>query len=154
MSRFTSLEGKWVPQKERVHLNNNTGKEITNPSEEGSLFFGEKVAPDTVFIYEGPDRAALLDLYLAGETEFGQDFRSDMDFQSRVRQLGFKSDKDYLKFIGYKEDDQIKKSKEDLSVVNAHKLPERAKEIKMLGGGSDLSGNNNNIYGGFGTPER
>ena len=93
MPNYISKDGIWYVAKERVALKNNSNQTITNPSEEGSKYAGEQVAPGEPFIYEGPDRASLFELFKIDKTgqvlTMGQDFRDDTDMQDRARQRGY-----------------------------------------------------------------
>lgn len=152
MAGYVSKEGLWSPIKERVVLKNESDHPITNPSTDGK-YVGDMVQPGEEFIYEGPDRAALYELWKAKEEHFGIDFRKSPEFLENIRKFNFKTEKEYLKFIGY--DD--KKAKEEFnkkaSVVTKHELPVKVKALRELGGGKDFSGQGNDKYGDFGTPK-
>ena len=62
MSSWTSFEGVWYPAKEKVGLINHSDVAIKNP------ISGEEIGPGEPWIYEGPDRAALLELYEADKS--------------------------------------------------------------------------------------
>jgi len=79
MPTWISKNGEWYPAKEHAVL-----PHLAGTSKE---------------IYDGPDRAALLALWIeSGRPEdakrcmdhLGSNFKSDPDFINRVRQLGFK----------------------------------------------------------------
>jgi hypothetical protein len=150
VSNFVSKDGVWFPGKERVSLKNLSGKVLTNPSEEGSKYYGEQVQPGDDFIYEGPDRAAMFHLYKEKQDTLGQDFRQNPDMIGIARQFGFKNVDAYAKAMGYDklkvEEDFLKKA----SVVAKHYLPTKAKEVLIMGGGQDSSGGGADIIGGFG----
>ena len=130
MPTFVSVSGEWSPGKERVALKNLSGKVKT--------INGQTVEPGDDYIYEGPDRAALYLLYEQGSEKLGQHFRTNMDMVNLVRQLGFKTMDEYLDFVGVKETDEEKKSKEALvSKVTRHELPKRIKEIEVMSGGTE-----------------
>ena len=88
MPSYVSYEGVMYPAKEKVGLVNNSGKEMKHP------ITGEVIAAGDPYIYEGPDRAAMFELYMAdksGKTvTFGQHFSQNTDFLQMVRNLGFK----------------------------------------------------------------
>ena len=83
-----SKDGVFYPAKERIALRNHSQETIVNPSEEGSKFFGEEVKPGDDYIYEGPDRVALVELYKTKEETLGMDFHKDPDLIDRTRRLG------------------------------------------------------------------
>jgi hypothetical protein len=150
MGSWISKDGVLYPAKERVSLKNISGKVLTNPSAEGSKYFGEQVQPGDDFIYEGPDRAAMFLLFKEKVDTLGQDFRHNPDMIGLARQFGFKDVNAYAKSVGY---DKAKVEEEFLkkaSVVAKHDLPAKAKEILIMGGGQDSSGGGADIIGGFG----
>jgi len=145
MPRYISKDGEWHPAKEKVGLTN-----ITKQDKEVD---GKIVKPGEPYVYEGPDRAALFELYKEGVDKLGRNFKNDPDFIARVRQLGFKDVSEYLKIIGYDEAEVEKKFNEKASAVSKHELPKKVEAIKKLGGGQDTSGQGNDTYGGFGKPD-
>ena len=146
--KYISKDGVWHPMKEKVSLTNHSDKPIEYPN--GSGVF---VQPGEPFIYEGPDRAAMFELFKAKQETFGMDFRKDPDLINRVRQLGYKSVEAYAKDIGYDEE-QVKKDFEaKSSVVNMHELPERVAAIEVMSGGSDTSGGGNDRSGEWKMPK-
>jgi hypothetical protein len=142
MSRFISKEGIWFAAKEKVGLINYSGKT--------KIINGKEVAPLEPYIYEGPDRAALYELYQQKVETLGQNFRRDTEFLQSVRNMGFKDTEEYLAFIGYDKEKVEKDFKEKASVVNSGEMEARVKEVKMLGGGVDTTGSGQDRYGGFG----
>jgi len=109
-------------------------------------------APVGKEIYEGPDRAAMQMLKENGDT-IGQHFKTNMDFVMRVKQLGFASIDDYLKFIGHDEKKQQAKFDELLKRVNKHELPERHSAVRIdVSGGDDTSGHGNHMKGDLNAP--
>lgn len=142
MPKFISKEGVWYPQKERVALKN-LSKKIR-------IVDGKEVKPGEDYIYEGPDRAALFELFKLKVDTLGQDFRKDTEFLQAVRNMGFKDTEDYLKFIGYDHERVEKEFKEKAVVVTKHELPEKVAAIETLGGGVDTAGEAKPRYGGFG----
>ena len=130
MPNYVSIDGKWHAAKEHVvlpHLQG-TDKEV----------------------YDGPDRAALFEMFKAGVASFGKEFRHDAEFLLRVKNLGFDNVEDYLKYVGYDEEKVKKTTEEKVSKVTKHSLPKRVKAIKKLGGGTDFAGQGDDKYGGFG----
>jgi hypothetical protein len=133
MSTWISRDGKWFPAKEHAvlpHLQG-TDKEI----------------------YDGPDRAALYELYEQKEEFLGQDFHTDAELIARVKQLGYKDVNEYALAHGW---DAVKVEadfQKKAAVVNKHEIAQRVEEVNTLGGGMDKSGSNKNILGGFGEPE-
>jgi len=155
MPKYISKDGVWHVARERVSLVNNSNQTITNPSEEGSKYFGEQVKAGEPFIYEGPDRASLFELYKAdpsGEmTTFGMDFRDDPDMQDRARQRGYKSVADYAKAVGYNKEKSEARFIEMIAKVDTHSLPERVKMIEAAqSGGMNTAGTEGHRKGGFG----
>lgn len=149
MPTYISLEGVMHPAKEKVGLVNHSDQPLKHP------ITGEMIGPGDPYIYEGPDRAAMLELYLADKsgavTTFGQHFSQNTDFLQMVRNLGFSTKDEYLKFIGY--DPKVSKDNFDkkASTINKHELPKKVEAVKVLGGGKDYSqGSQNNRYGGMG----
>ena len=143
MATFISNKGKWIPAKEEVGLINKSDKIIE--------YNGQKIEPGKPFIYKGADREALKALELAGVDHLGTDFRQDPEFLQSIRNQGFNTVDDYLKHMGYDEEADEKKFKEQAEVVKAHDIPAKVAEINILGGGRDTSGNkDNNAMGGFG----
>ena len=150
MPNWISKDGVFHPAKEKVALVNNSKKAITNPSEEGTRGFGQIVEPGEPFIYEGPDRAAMFALFQAKQETLGMDFHTDADLINRVRQLGYKSVDEYAKVMGYDKVKVEEDFKAKASVIVKHDLPQRVKELNIMGGGSDTSGSGADIIGGFG----
>jgi len=142
MPRFISKEGVWYPAKERIALKNLSGKV--------KKVDGEEVRPGEEYIYKGPDRAALFELFKAKVETFGQDFRKDPDFLQAVRNQNFKDVDSYLEFIGYDKEKIEKEFQEKASQVHKDELPKRVKAIETLGGGVDTTGSGKDRYGGFG----
>jgi len=142
MPRWNSNDGKWDPQNEKIGLINHSSGTIT--------IGGKDVGPGEPFIYEGPCRAALFELFEAKEEHFGKDFQHDPDFISRVKGLGFNSMKDYLKFTGYSKEKSEKTFKENSSNVSRHELPEQVRMIRTASGGDDTSGSGKDQKGNFG----
>ena len=158
-SWVTDEKGLWHPAKEKVGLVNRSGKTIKVKSKdrEGKEFV-QDIAPGEPYVYEGPDRAALFELWQLDKTgkttTVGEDFRRNTEFlesYAKARNaFGFASVQEYLDYLGYDE----KKVKEEFalkaSVINKHEMKERIEEIKMLGGGSDTATGKQLQYGGFG----
>lgn len=147
MPNWISLRGKWFPCKEKVALK--------NLSKDPFKYKNEVIQPGDPFIYEGPDREAIKHLVLEGLETLGTDFRRDPEFLQMVRTMGFTAGEqgvgDYLTFIGYDEEADEKRFKDQASVVKKHDLPERHREILTMGGGRDTTGNKSaDIIGGFG----
>lgn len=142
MPKYHSKAGVWHPAKEKVGLTNLSGKvKVVNDKE---------VQPGEPYVYEGPDRAALFELFLAKVETFGQDFRKNPEFLQAIRNQGFNNVDEYLKFVGYDEKMVEEEFQKKASVVNKHELPERVKSIETLGGGGDTTGTAKPRYGGFG----
>lgn len=132
MPNWISDRGIWHPMKEKVALKKKDGEP---------------------YIYEGPDRAALYELWRDKVEVLGQDFKHDPDLVARIRSLGFKDIEEYLHSIGYDEE-KAKKDFEARAVkINKHELPDRIQAIEQMGGGIDTSGQGNDIPGGFGKPK-
>ena len=131
MPNFVSEFGVWKPGTERV----------VDPD-----------APVGKEIYQGADRAALKMLEEQGGT-IGQHFKTNMDFVMRVKQLGFSSIEDYLKFIGHDEKQQQAKFDELLKKVNKHELPARHVPASITSsGGDDTSGHGQHMKGELDAP--
>lgn len=158
-SWITDENGKWHPAKEKVGLINRSDKvlKIKKTDKEGKEYI-EEVKPGEPYIYEGPDRAALYELWSRDKTgkttTIGEDFRTNTEFLEYYAKsrnaFGFASVQEFLDYLGY-DTKQIKKDfNEKASVINKHELPNRIEEIKRLGGGDDRAGGGNAKYGGFG----
>lgn len=150
---ITDEKGKWYPAKEKVALRNNSKESIVNPSATWSNHFGEEVGAGEPFIYEGPDRAALEQLFAEGNLEFlGNDWREDPYILDIVRERGYKDVETYAKAKGFNET-KAKERFESLAAVTAsHEITKKVEAIKKIGGGQDSSGQGNDAYGGFGVP--
>jgi hypothetical protein len=151
MPRFISKGGKWYPQNERVALKNNSPDTIKNPSTDAKLK-DEEIKPGQDYIYSGPDRAALFELWKAKVEHFGDDFRKSPEFLQAVRNMGYTNYKTYLKDIGFDEEKMEKEFAEKAQVVSSHELPDKVKAIDRLAGGKDTSGGGQDIKGAFTAP--
>lgn len=125
---YISIEGELYAAKEKVGLKKKGGEP---------------------YIYEGADRAALFELYKAGEEKFGQNFRHDGEFLHRIKQLGFNTIDDYLKAVDYDSEKSKKDAEKKAKIVNKHDLPKKVKAIETMGGGLDTAGDQSTL-GGFG----
>ena len=153
MSRWiTDEKGLWHPGKEKVSLTNNSDKPIINPSATWSNYYGQVVQPKEPYIYEGPDRAAMFDLFDAKVEHLGHNFFTDVDLIQRARQMGYKDVQEYATIMGYDE----KKAKERFAkhgaAVTMHELPKKVAATRILGGGTDFSGQGQDVRGDFGDP--
>ena len=153
MPRFVSIMGKFYPEKERVVLKNTTNNVLINPSAEYSKYAGEEVQPGAEFIYEGPCRKAMTQLYKEGLEYYGQDFRKSPDFLEVLRKFNFKNDKEYFKFYGIDVEKEVEQSESRIAKITSHELPSKVEAIQKIGGGIDTSGQGNERYGGFGLPK-
>ncbi len=140
MPNWVSKDGKWFPAKEHVVLPHMSGK--VDPKTGKSLE-----------VYDGPDRAALFELFKQKVEHLGMDFRDDVELITRVKQLGYKSVDEYAKVMGYDPEKATKNFEEKASKVNLHELPKKVKEIEILGGGKDFAGQGQDRKGGFGLPK-
>ena len=151
MPTYISKGGKWYPAKEKVGLKNYSDKTIKNPSTDEKLK-DEEIKPGEDYIYSGPDRAALYELWQAKVENFGEDFRTNPEFLQAVRNMGYTSYKKYLKDIGFDErrmeEDFVKKAEE----ISSHELPKKVKALNTLAGGRDFSGGGQDIRGDFKLP--
>ena len=127
MPTYVSHKGEWHPAKEKVGLINRSGKVKT--------VNGQTVQPGEPFIYEGPDRAALFELYNQGVEKLGQNFKRSPEILDIVRKFNFKDIDDYLQFIGYDEAKADKDFEEKAQLISKHELPKRVKEIDVMSGG-------------------
>lgn len=149
MPKYISHEGVMYPAKEEVGLVNTSDHAIKHPTT------GKMIPPGKPYIYEGPCRAAMYELYLADKsgktTTFGQHFSQNTDFLQMVRNLGFKDKEEYLTFIGYDKKAVDERFKDLAAQVTEHDVVTRAENVRTLGGGKDYSvGSRNNRHGGFG----
>ena len=127
MPNFVSVFGEWKPATEKVYL------------------------PDEEKIYEGADRAALQMLQDNGGT-IGQHFKMSADLVMRVKNLGFSSVDEYLKFMGFDEKKHQERFDQILKKVQKHDLPKRTNAVTPPSGGDDTSGHGNHIKGEFAAP--
>jgi hypothetical protein len=114
-------------------------------------------------VYDGPDRAAEEELALAygvdaegkpKEKHFGIHYSNDPDLINRARSLGFKDVKEFAKAMGYnktKKQEEEEIAEKEKVVVNPEAKIKRSEGVKKLGGGTDTSGQGNDVYGGFGS---
>lgn len=136
MASWISVNGNWIPAKEHAVL-----PHLTGTSKE---------------IYDGPDRAALLQLYendpTGKTTTLGKHFKTDPDFLAMVRGLGFNNPDEYLKIIGYDEKEVEDMTKDRISAINKHELPKRIKSINAtVSGGTEYGTGRVIREGGFGS---
>lgn len=151
MPSYVSRGGKWFPQTERTALKNYSEETIKNPSTNEKLK-DEEIKPGEDYIYHGPDRAALYELWKAKVEYFGTDFRTNPEFLQAVRNMGYTSYKTYLKDIGFDEVKLEEDFKAKSQEVNKHELPQKVKALNTLAGGRDFSGGGMDMKGDFGTP--
>jgi len=151
MPNYISKGGKWYPQNERVALKNNSDKTIKNPSTDAK-FKDEEIKPGQDYIYSGPDRAALFELWKEKVEYFGEDFRRNPEFLQACRNMGYTSYRTYLKDIGFDEEKMEKEFAEKATKVTSHELPEKVAAIDQLAGGKDTSGGGQDVKGDFKLP--
>lgn len=159
MPVYVSDEGVFHPAKESVSLVNR-GVAFPDP-----LIPGRIVEKGMSYIYEGPCRAALFELWesngkptkeqVEGNPDlmtFGINFKHTPEFLQMLRDLNFKSAKEYLAWVGYDEMKAKAEVEKKKASISKHELPQRIAEIKRVGGGSDSTGSGQVQYGGFGVP--
>jgi hypothetical protein len=146
--QWVSKDGKWFPAQEKVGLVDHEGKEGREPN--------------TPFIYEGPDRAAMEELakvHGVDETghpkkdHIGMDFKDDPELIMRVKQFGYKDVMEYALVHGYNKEEVDKEFYSNIKKVSKHEAPTKKKARQIEGGGKDFSGGGKDKYGGFGMPE-
>ena len=124
MATWISVQGEWKPAKEHVVLPHLQGTDRE--------------------IYDGPDRAALLQLWedsgkptdpKKAKTFLGSSFKTDPEFIGRVRQMGFASVNEYFTAIGFDEKSDKESAEQKAVTVKSHEIAKRAKEIEIYGGG-------------------
>jgi len=130
MPRYVSHEGVWHPAKEHAVLPQHSGTDKE--------------------VYDGPDRAALLELWREKVETFGVNFRKSPEFLQMLRELNFKNEKEYFKFVGYDPEAAKEHFEKNAHKVSKHEMPKRVEAIQALGGGRDTSGTGKDMYGGFG----
>lgn len=149
MPQFISIGGEWSPRVEQFSMVNTFGKTI-----ESDLIVGpdgsHKVKEGEMFIYTGPDREAVKMLKEENLDFFGRNFKSDPEFIQATRNLGFNNPEDYLKNIGYNEEEEIAKQKKEAKIISKGGIKKTSEEVAYLAGGKDTSGNKNDFIGGFG----
>lgn len=138
MPRYVSKDGEWYPALEKVSLIDHVGKDGRQPGDP--------------YIYEGPDRAALFELFKAGVEKFGVHFMHDSDLIRRVKELGYKDVKEYAKSVGWDEKKVMEEFNKKAAVVTKHELPTKVKMIETMGGGLDTAGQGQDKKGGFDLP--
>jgi len=135
MASWISVNGEWIPAKEHAVLPHLSGTDKE--------------------IYDGPDRAALLQLWEddpTGKTvKMGKHFKQDPDFLAMVRGLGFLNADEYLKAVGYDAEAVAEFTKDKISEINKHELPKRVKAIKTMSGGVEHGTGKVIREGGFGS---
>ena len=151
MPNYVSKAGVWYPAKEKVALKNFSEKAIKNPSTD-EKYKDEEVKPGEDYIYSGPDRAALFEMWKAKVENFGEDFRRNPEFLQAVRNMGYSSYKKYLKDIGFDEKKMEEDFKQKAEEINKHELPKKVKAIDMLAGGRDTSGGGQDVRGEWKSP--
>lgn len=134
MPRYVSKGGKWYPAKEKAAITKTNEKGEKEPA-----------------IYEGPDRAALFELWKDGVEYHGEDFKKNPEFLQAIRNQGFTTVDKFLKWIGYDKEKVEKEFKEKAEVVHKHEMAEKVAMIQHPGGGQDFSGQGKDLQGGFGT---
>jgi hypothetical protein len=151
MARWiTDEKGVWHPAKEKVSLRNNSNRPIKNPSATWSKYCDEVIQPGDVYIYEGPDRAALYELWEQKIEQMGQDFHTNSDMIQRARELGYKSVDAFVTAMGFDVEKAKKRFDEQAAKIEPHELPKKVEAIEILAGGLDKSGSGQDIVGGFG----
>ena len=113
-------------------------------------------------VYDGPDRAAELELATAHGVDangkpkqgfFGIHYRNDPDLINRARSLGYKNVAEYASAMGYNDTPEqeaaVIKEKEK-KVSNPNAPIKKGEGVQKLGGGTDTSGQGNDVYGGLG----
>ncbi len=163
-------KGVWHPAKERVPLYNRSEKtiEIEQTATDGTKF-KMSVPPGASYIYEGPDRAAMVQWWeengkptaeqmqekVNGNVTFGDDFRKNSEFMEQYAKFrtmfGFKDVNAYLEYLGYDQKRLHENFLKKASIVATHDAPAKVNEIQMVGGGTDRANPGKNLrYGGFG----
>jgi len=151
MPTYISKGGKWYPAKEKVALKNYSDKTIKNPSTDEKLK-DEEIKPGEDYIYSGPDRAALFELWQNKVEHFGEDFRTNPEFLQAVRNMGYSSYKKYLKDIGFDEKKMEENFAKKAEEITSHDLPKKVKALNTLAGGRDFSGSGQDMRGDFKSP--
>jgi hypothetical protein len=138
--------GKWHSRKERVALKNLSGRTIKVK--------GEDIKSGEDYIYEGPDRAALYELWKtdnSGTTKtLGKDFRGTQEFRKLIRELGFKTAEEYFEFVGYNPEEAKQRYEQEIAKPTKHDISKKAEILNIPGGGIDTAGQQEPRYGGFG----
>ena len=141
MSSYISKGGVLVPAKEHAVLPHLSGTENE--------------------VYDGPDRAAELELAEAHGVDangkpkqgyFGIYYKNDPDLINRARSLGYKNVEEMATAMGYNDtpEQELEKIKEKEKIVNKYEQPKRTQPNAKLGGGTDTTGQGNDIPGGLG----
>lgn len=171
MSTWISDEkGVWHPAKEKVSLYNRSDRtiEIEQTASDGTKF-KVTVPPGEPYIYNGPDRSAMLQWWeengkptaeqmqdkIDGNVTFGDDFRKNTEFMEQYAKFramfGFKDVDEYLKYIGYDQKELHARFLKKASIIATHEAISKVEEIKRIGGGDDRANPGSNIrMGGFG----
>jgi len=130
MPRWVSKGGKWYPAKEHVVLPHLAGTDKE--------------------VYDGPDRAALFELFQQKVEHLGMDFRHDPELLNRIKNLGYENIDDYCKSVGFDEEKMNKEFEEKAAVIKSHEIEKRVEAINTPGGGIDTSGGGQDKTGGVG----
>lgn len=166
-SWISDERGLLHPAKEQVGLINRSDKpiKIEQTSDDGTKFT-KTILPGGSYVYEGPDRAAMLQWWEEngkptyeqimdmpqGTITMGSDFRQNDEFLKQFRIAreahGYQSVKEYLKDIEFDEVKVHGNFLKKASVVQLHDLAERVPEIKRVGGGDDRANPGKNIRAG------
>ena len=113
-------------------------------------------------VYDGPDRAAENELAVAFGVDangkpkqkfFGIHFKNDPDIINRARSLGYKNVEEFASAMGYNdtpEQEAIKNKEKEKIVHNPNAPIKKSEGVQKLGGGTDTSGQGNDINGGLG----
>lgn len=151
MPSFVSDRGFWHPAKENIGLTYKGKEPIPREKLPDSVHIaGAVLNPGDPFIYDGPDRGALIHIQRDNQGQIpGRHFRHDTEFLQAVRNRQFNSVDEFLKVIGYDELDEKKKFEEKMSRIQAHEVPKKVAAIEVLGGGRDFSGQGMDVVGEF-----
>ena len=84
MPSWVSNGGEWTPAHEKVALKNVTQHKFK--------YNGKFIMPNEPFIYDGPDREALITLKKEGVNKLGHNFRDDNEFLDFIHNSRFKGE--------------------------------------------------------------
>lgn len=131
MPTYVSNGGKWTPAQEKNVV-------VKDP----------KTGENT--LYSGPCREAVKELAMAGVEHLGNDYKDDPEFLEMIRARKYESVEEYLRVKGITKEKEAAEFKKRNEETVAHKATPKKRNIITRGGGTDLSGQGNDVHGKIG----